>query len=100
VKLSGPVTCPAGDTVSLRATASQRSSGAVAEGSWSKVCTGQGQQWHTTASVTDGVTLSAGRAHAAGLATIRRAGKPVDAFQWLRTVTFRATGKASAAAAC
>jgi hypothetical protein len=100
VKLSGPVTCPAGDTVSLRATISQRSTGAVAQGSWSKVCTGPGQQWHTTASVTDDVTMSAGCAHAAGLATIRHAGKPVDAFQWLRTVTLQGTRGAGAAAVC
>lgn len=100
LKLSGPITCPAGDTVRLRATLSQRSTGAVAQGVWSKACTGKGQHWHTTASVNDGVTMSAGCAHAAGLAIIRHAGKPVDAFQWLRTVTLKATGKASAAAAC
>jgi hypothetical protein len=100
VKLSGPIKCPAGDIVRVRATVSQRSTGAVAQAFWNKPCTGKGQHWHKTASVNDGVMLSAGCAHAAGLAIIRHAGKPVDAFQWLRTVTLKATGKTSAAATC
>ena len=100
VNVSGPIGCPAGDSVQLRATVSQRSTGAVAQGFWNKVCAGSGQHWHTTASVTDGVTMSAGCVHATGLAIVRHAGKPVDAFQWLRTVTLDAAGKAGAVAAC
>ena len=93
IKLSGPVTCPAGDTITLRATISQRTSGAVAEGHWIKHCTATTHRtWRTTATVIDGVGLTAGRAHAVGLAIVRHAGKPVDAFQWQRTITLAAVG--------
>jgi hypothetical protein len=87
VRVSGPISCPAGDTVRLRATISQHVTGAVAAGSWSATCTGRKQHWHTTASVTDGVDLKAGCAAGAGLAIIRHAGRPVDAYQWVRAIT-------------
>jgi hypothetical protein len=100
VTLSGPIECPAGATVRLRADVSQLSGGA-AEGFWSKRCTGALKHtWHTTATVTDGVGLSAGCARASGLAIFRRAGKPVFAYQWLRMITLIVAGKAGAAASC
>jgi hypothetical protein len=94
VTLSGPITCPAGDIISLRATISQRTSAAVAEGHWTKQCPATTHRtWRTTAPVIDGVSLSAGRAHAIGLAVVRHAAKPVDAFQWQRTITLAAVGR-------
>ena len=100
VTVSGPISCPTGDTVRLRATVSQLATGAVAEGFWSKSCTGKIQQWRMTAKVSDGTSFTAGCAHGTGLAIVRRSGKPVTASQWLSALTLTAAGKASAAAPC
>jgi hypothetical protein len=90
VRVSGPITCGMGDSVRIRATVSQASTGAVAEGLWSKRCTGTLQHWHITAIVTDGAHFSAGDADGAGLAIIRRHGVPGSAIQWIRPLTLRA----------
>lgn len=87
VRMSGPVECPVNDRVTIRATVSQLSTGAVAEGVWSKRCTGTVLHWHITAIVSDGVHLRAGRADGAGLAVIRDHGVPASAIQWIRPLT-------------
>ena len=89
VLVSGPVTCRVGDSVRIRATVSQASTGAVAEGLWSKRCTGTLMHWHITAIVTDGAHFSAGGGHGAGLAIIRRHGMPGSAIQWIRPLTLK-----------
>ena len=90
VRVSGPIACAAGDSVRVRATVSQVSTGAVAEGVWSKRCTGAALHWHITATVTDGVHFSAGGADGVGLAITRRHGIPGSAVQWLRRLTLKA----------
>lgn len=87
VRVGGPVGCPAGDTVRLRATVSQSVTGAVAEGSWSAACTGRNVHWRATAVVNDGAPFKAGCAHGVGLAVIRHNGRAVDATQWLSKLT-------------
>jgi hypothetical protein len=90
VQVSGPIACRAGDSVRIRATVSQVSTGAVAEGLWSKRCTGTELHWHITAIVTDGVHFSAGGAEGVGLAIIRRHGMPGSAVQWIRRLALKA----------
>ena len=75
------------DRVTIRATVSQLSTGAVAEGVWSKRCTGTVLHWHITAIVSDGIHLQTGRADGAGLAVIRDHGVPASAIQWIRPLT-------------
>ena len=87
VRLSGPVDCSVGDSVRVRATVSQLSTGAVAEGVWSKRCTGTTLHWHITAIVNDSVHFSTGRAAGVGLAVIRDHGVPGSAIQWIRPLT-------------
>jgi len=87
VRVSGPITCRVGDTVRVRATVSQASTGAVAEGLWSKRCTGTVLHWHITAAVTDDAHFSAGGAEGVGLAIIRRHGMAGSAIQWIRPLT-------------
>jgi hypothetical protein len=89
VHLSGPVDCPVGDTVAIRATVSQLSTGAVAEGDWSKACTGTALHWHITAIVDDGAHLRPGSADGVGLAVIRDRGVPVSALSWISPLTLR-----------
>lgn len=89
VLISGPITCRAGDRVRIRATVSQVSTGAVAEGVWSGRCTGMVLNWHITARVTDGVDLRAGGADGVGLAIIRQDRTPRRAVQWIRPLTLQ-----------
>ena len=96
VRISGPITCAAGDTVRVRATVSQLVTGAVAEGFWSKRCTGASQHWHLTATITDGVSVEAGCARGAGLAISERRGKAVTAVQWISQVSLAVAGSAGA----
>jgi hypothetical protein len=101
VMLSGPITCPVGDTVRVVATVSQQSTGAAAQGVWSKPCNGVTNRiWHTSGTITDGVNLTAGCAQAVGFAIFRRAGKPFDAFQWIKTVKLTGSGHTSTSANC
>jgi hypothetical protein len=90
VRVSGPITCTGGDIVLIRATVSQGSTGAVAEGVWSKRCTGTALQWHITAIVTDAGHFAAGGADGVGLAIISSRGIPGTAVQWLRRLTLKA----------
>jgi hypothetical protein len=90
VLVSGPIICRVGDSVRIRATVSQASTGAVAEGLWSKRCTGTLMHWHITAIVTDGAHFSAGDGDGAGLAIMRRHGIPGSAIQWIRPLTLKA----------
>jgi hypothetical protein len=89
VRVSGPIACTAADSVRVRATVSQVSTGAVAEGVWSKRCTGAAVHWHITAIVTDGVHFAAGGADGVGLAITRRQGVPGSAVQWFRRLTLK-----------
>jgi hypothetical protein len=90
VRVSGPVICKAGDRVRIRATVSQVSTGAVAEGVWSKRCTGKTLHWHITAIVNDGVHFSTGHADGVGLAIVRDHGAAASAVQWIRPLTLKA----------
>jgi hypothetical protein len=87
--LDRSASCRVGDSVRIRATLSQASTGAVAEGLWSKRCTGTLMHWHITAIVTDGAHFSAGGDDGAGLAIIRRHGMPGSAIQWIRPLTLK-----------
>jgi hypothetical protein len=90
VRVSGPIACKAGDSIRIRATVSQVSTGAVAEGFWSKRCTGAMLHWHITAIVTDGVHFATGRAEGVGVAIVRRDGIPGSAVQWVSPLTLTA----------
>jgi hypothetical protein len=90
VRVSGPIACKPGDTVRIRATVSQVTTGAVAEGFWSKRCTGTTLHWHVTATVTDGAHLAPGGAEGVGLAINRRHGIPGTAVQWISPLTLTA----------
>jgi hypothetical protein len=90
VLVSGPIRCALGDKVNLHATVTERLTGAVAVGSWSKSCAGKPQHWRLTARITDGVRLRPGCAHGTGLAIVTLHGKAVGALQWSsRPLTLR-----------
>jgi hypothetical protein len=99
VLVAGTVDCPAGATVTLRATISQ-GDGPVAAGTWTKTCTAATRSWHATAVLSDGTPFRAGCAHATGLAITRRHGKAVGAFQWLDQITLTSRHAAAPTAIC
>ncbi len=82
VQVGGPIACPSGDTVQLRATVSQATTGAVASGSWLGRCTGRSRHWKTIASVTYGPSFTVGCGRGAGVAVIRRADQAVTRVTW------------------
>jgi len=82
VTVAGTIGCPAGDTVTVRATISQAYTSAVAEGTWSASCTGNSQRWSAAATVTDGAHLKPGCAQGAGLSIVSKDGSAVKVRQW------------------
>ena len=78
----GPITCLAGHEVRIRMTVTQRSTGAVAEGRWQRLCTGGSRHWTAKAVAEGSSAFAAGPAQACAVALARRGGKPTDALQW------------------
>jgi hypothetical protein len=98
VLVSGPITCTAGERAYIRATVTQRTSGAVAEGDGSVACTGEVQTWRVAAQCQTKESFAPGTATAVGLArtfTPKEDGHgngprhqaATDSHQWLVSVT-------------
>jgi hypothetical protein len=98
VQVTGPIICTAGERVYLRATVTQRTTGAVAEGEGSFVCTGEMQTWRVAAQCQTRERFTPGAATAVGLARTFAAKESghgngprrqaaTDSHQWLVSVT-------------
>ncbi len=85
--VTGPIACIAGERAYLRATVTQRTTGAVAEGSGFITCTGVSQQWEVHAVTQGAASFAPGAATAVGLASTSLRGKVNDAHQWLVDIT-------------
>ena len=85
--VTGPIACTEGEKAYLRATVTQRSTGAVAQGLTRITCTGDIQQWEIHASKRGKEIFEEGPATAVALArtTFRR--NITDAHQWLVNIT-------------
>ncbi len=81
--LTGTVECTQGENVQLHLTISQRLIGAVAEGNWKGVCTGNQQLWETEAVTRAGANFEPEAAQAGGSGVTLSQGKSTDAIQWL-----------------
>ena len=84
VTVTGPIKVTAGERTELRVTVTQRSTGAVAEGTTG---TGQTNQWEVTVVAEGRATFEAGPATVVGLARSSINGQATDAHQWLVNVT-------------
>lgn len=101
VKVGGPISCPANDTVSLSAAVSQPAGDALARGSWSHSCTGGRQHWKMTARLISAQPLAAGCSLATGIALTSHAGKRVNRFTWQSRVRLTAAyGGTASEAGC
>jgi len=87
VVVTGPITCTARERAYVRVTVTQRTTGAVAEGSGFVTCTGAGQQWEVHAETQGRASFAPVAALAVGLATTSLRGATTDAHQWLVNVT-------------
>jgi len=87
VTVTGPIACDESQTAELHVTVTQRSTGAVAEGTAHFTCTGDIQQWEVRASTQDKATFVQGPASAVALATTSKRGDTDDAHQWLVAIT-------------
>ncbi len=85
--VTGPIECTARERVYLHLTVTQRTTGAVAEGSAFVTCTGVLQQWEVHAETKGKASFAPGAATAVGLASTSLRGRATDAHQWLVSVT-------------
>jgi hypothetical protein len=85
--VTGPITCTAGERAYLRATVTQRETGAVAEGQTFITCTGNTQQWEVHAATHGKETFQEGPATAVALGRTTSRGEITDAHQWLVDIT-------------
>jgi hypothetical protein len=85
--LTGPLACTGGERAYLRLTVTQRSTGAVAEGSTFLTCTGGQQQWEARASTVGKETFAEGAATGVLLGLTTDRGTTTDAHQWLVDLT-------------
>ena len=88
LRVSGPIVCTKGEQLSVRATITQRSTGALADGQWAGTCTGLLQRWTIRQLNAYGApSFRVGSAQACGLATTWYRGRRSDAYQWCGNVT-------------
>ncbi len=87
VTVTGPIAVTTGERTELRATVTQRSTGAVAEGIIFFTGTGQTNQWQITAITEGRAAFEAGPATVVGLARSSVNGHATDAHQWLVNIT-------------
>jgi hypothetical protein len=85
--VTGPFTCTARERAYLLMTVTQRTTGAVAEGSGFITCTGVNQQWEVHALTQGAASFAPGAATAVGLGTTSYRGQVTDAHQWLVNIT-------------
>ena len=85
--VTGPFECTDGETLHLRVTVTQRSTGAVAEGRTIDTCTGGAQQWEVDASSRGAEPFEEGPATAVGVGRTTDHGETTDAHQWLVEIT-------------
>ena len=76
--------CPAGEKVHLRATVTQRETGAVAERRFVRRCTGTVEHWPVRMVRRGTATFAAGAAEACALAITRDSTGVTDVRQWCR----------------
>jgi hypothetical protein len=85
--VTGPISCSESEPAYLRVTVTQRSTGAVAEGSTRIACTADTQQWAVHASIQGRETFEEGPATAVAFARTTDRGDTDDAHQWLVSIT-------------
>ena len=88
VTLTGPLAITAGERAQMRVTVTQRTTGAVAEGSAILTGTATTNRWEIEAAVQGNETFEAGPATATAIAVTSAAGgQATDAHQWLVNIT-------------
>jgi hypothetical protein len=85
--VTGPIEGTMGERCQLRLTVTQRSTGAVAEGTTQLVLRGSSQSWEVVAHAQGASTFVEGPATAVAMATTASRGQTTDAAQWLVEVT-------------
>ena len=82
IHVGGPIRRDKGDTLKLRVTVSQRTTGAVAEGDTQDVATGRFECWEVVAECRGDAAFEEGPAQASVLGTTWLKGDVTDAVQW------------------
>ena len=100
MSIGGPLTCDAGERITLRARVTQRQTGALGTGSFVDTCTGEAGRWEVPRLKAIGRNrFRAGAAEGCAIALTRRGDRVTDAHQWcakggiaLRRAAARAAG--------
>jgi hypothetical protein len=88
VKVSGHLTCTAGDHIFVRITVTQTETGALAEKAWGNhVCTGSSQPFGVTATAQDAERFTPGTATACAVARTNNGSRNTAAIQWCKDLT-------------
>ena len=87
VLVSGPVSCTAGETLDLRVTVTQRTTGAFGEGQTRLRCTGTDLHWFVEASTRGGESFEEGPATVTAIGITTSRGSSTDAHQWRVDIT-------------
>ena len=86
IVVTGPVQCTAGETFDVRATLTQRTTGAMAEGAVRFTCTGNLQHWLVEANTRGKESFQAGLATAVAIGATTDRGRVTDMHQWLVSI--------------
>lgn len=91
LEVTGPIGCDAGERLQIRATVTQRHTGAVAEGQTQLWCTGDrenntSQTWEVKATTRGRTTFDPGAATVCALAVTYDRGQATDSHQWCEDV--------------
>jgi hypothetical protein len=87
ILVRGPITGTAGERCDLRATVTQRSTGAIAEGGVHLRLNGSNQTWVLEAEIVGDAAFVPGPATVVAAAVTSKRGDATDAHQWLVNVT-------------
>ncbi len=90
VTVTGPIECTAGDTLVIRITVTEASTGAIGQGHSISPCTGEIQQFSVTATAVGAPSFAEGSGQACALGVTRRNRVNTDILQWcaVNGVTF------------
>jgi hypothetical protein len=92
ITVTGHLGCIKGDQYKIQTSVTQRSTGALAKGETSGVCTGKQEQFSAPTWVYDEALFTPGPAQACAVLIIRTNGKAADAYQWCRKEDAMLTG--------
>ena len=86
LRVSGPIGCSRGESISIRVTVTQRATAARARSRWKGRCAGKVQHWRATASARRGTRFNNGGGRVCAVAKTRNGARVTDTRKWCERV--------------